>query len=109
MDDGRVSDILHWQLMREGMQRKAGGTRAHVVESGPLHLVLQGLPSGITLDNQAGMHAKPSLSIPSAGVRMKRCPAPYSGIMTLEYRICPNHLRLLCHLSTPIGGCKYTF
>lgn len=26
MDDGRVSDILHWQLMREGMQRKTGGT-----------------------------------------------------------------------------------
>src|SRR3954447_15232502 len=25
LDDGRVSDIVHWQLMREAMQRKAVG------------------------------------------------------------------------------------
>lgn len=37
--------------------------------AGPLHLVLQGLPDGITLDNPAGMHAgAPYLTLPQAAI-----------------------------------------
>lgn len=37
--------------------------------SGPLHLVLQGLPSGITLDNPAGTHAgAPYLTLPQVNI-----------------------------------------
>ena len=36
---------------------------------GPLHLVLQGLPSGITLDKPAGMHGgAPYITLPQAGL-----------------------------------------
>lgn len=37
--------------------------------AGPLHLVLNGLPTGITLDNPAGMHAgAPYITLPQAGI-----------------------------------------
>ena len=37
--------------------------------NGPLHLVLRGLPSGVTLDNPAGVHeGAPYITLPQAGI-----------------------------------------
>ena len=63
-DDGAGADRFALSTGNVTITNTSGQTL-----NGPLHLVLRSLPSGVTLDNPAGVHeGAPYITLPQAGI-----------------------------------------